>query len=104
MWMVLPSTNHSARTPRECGPEQSKCEISFGRSGVPTSNRSTPAGVMPTVLAWYATASVSPTRSSELERSFMCAVRSADDQPRVARIATSTLEKFLGADFRAPAT
>ena len=42
-----PSTNHSACTPRECGPEASKWEISFGCSGTLMSNRSNPAGVIP---------------------------------------------------------
>ena len=52
MWMVLPSTNHSACTPRECGPDASKCEMSFGDSGLLMSNRSTPAGFRPTVCVW----------------------------------------------------
>ena len=52
MWTYLPSTNQTACTPRDQGPEQSKWEISFGVSGVLMSNRSTPAGLRPGTWVW----------------------------------------------------
>ncbi len=93
-----PSTNHTACTPRECGPEASKCEISLGFSGELISKRSKPAGFRPFVFVWYATAIVSPTTSSELERTFACGSSVWTTTRGFFGSVTSTAVKFLGAD------
>src|ERR1700722_8566863 len=97
MWMVLPSVNQSWCTPRDSGPEQSKKLMLFGFSGVEMSNSSNPAGFSPGSLVWYATASMSPTVSSEFDRMCDCG------RSRRATIlgffgsVTSTAVKFYGA-------